>query len=307
MKLKKLLRAEELSSRKTKIIRLDYSHIEGMEMPKDSSSTADEEIKKQKQIEKAEQKAKSIVEKANEEAQNIKDINQKNYELEMTAIKQEYENKEIVLQQKFTQHKEVLEEEYKIKHEELQKERENISIQLEISKEDIRQKVVKEIIETVTNETKERVRGEYTQLMKQVHAILDQAIEKRRYLIKEFEHEVADLVLLIVQKIVKVISEEDRSVVIKNLHHSLSLLKDREHFLIHVNTIDLSAVRDEVDSMKKLLEIKGLITVVEDSTIEPGGCVIETELGEVDARISTQLLEMTNKVREISPIKHAKF
>ena len=180
MKLKKLLRAEELSSRKTKIIRLDYSHIEGIEMPKDSSSTADEEIKKQKQIEKAEQKAKLIVEKANEEAQNIKDINQKNYELEMTAIKQEYENKEIVLQQQFTQHKEALEEEYKIKHEELQKERENISIQLEISKEDIRQKVVKEIIETVTNETKERVRGEYAQLMKQVHAILDQAIEKRR-------------------------------------------------------------------------------------------------------------------------------
>ena len=66
------------------------------------------------------------------------------------------------------------------------------------------------------------------------------------------------------------ISEEDRSVVIKNLHHSLSLLKDREHFLIHVNTIDLSAVRDEVDSMKKLLEIKGLITVVEDSTIGTG-------------------------------------
>ncbi len=307
MKLKKLLRAEELSSRQTKIIRLDYSHVEGVDIPTNSTLSSDEDSKKQKVIEAAKKEAKLLVDNAKEEVQKIKDVAHKNYELEVTAIKQEYEEKGQVLQNEFNQKQDALAQEYEIKYKQLQQEQEAIDIHLEQSKEEIRQKVFQEIVETVTKETQKRIRGEYVQLMKQVHAILDQAIEKRRELIKEFEHEVSDLIVLIVQKIVKVMSEKDRSIVIKNIHQSLSLLKDREHFLVRVNTIDLDAVRDEVNSMKKVLKIKGVITVVEDSTIDPGGCVIETELGEVDARISTQLLEMTNKIREVSPIKHAKF
>ena len=45
------------------------------------------------------------------------------------------------------------------------------------------------------------------------------------------------------------------------------------------------------------------ITVVEDTTVERGGCVIETDFGAIDARISSQLSELEQKILEISPIK----
>jgi flagellar assembly protein FliH len=48
--------------------------------------------------------------------------------------------------------------------------------------------------------------------------------------------------------------------------------------------------------------VKG-IQVQEDSTVDSGGCIIETDFGEIDARISSQLAELEARILEISPIK----
>ncbi|HNY21553.1 MAG TPA: FliH/SctL family protein, partial [Treponemataceae bacterium] len=45
------------------------------------------------------------------------------------------------------------------------------------------------------------------------------------------------------------------------------------------------------------------ITVVEDSTIDRGGCVIETDFGAIDAKIVSQLNEIEQKILEVSPIR----
>ena len=45
------------------------------------------------------------------------------------------------------------------------------------------------------------------------------------------------------------------------------------------------------------------INIVEDSSVDQGGCVIETDFGEIDARIASQLAEIENRILEISPIK----
>jgi hypothetical protein len=53
----------------------------------------------------------------------------------------------------------------------------------------------------------------------------------------------------------------------------------------------------------KMLEGAKSVQVVEDSSVGPGGCVIETDFGEIDARISSQLAELESKILEISPIR----
>jgi flagellar assembly protein FliH len=42
---------------------------------------------------------------------------------------------------------------------------------------------------------------------------------------------------------------------------------------------------------------------MEDTSIDAGGCIIETDFGEIDARISSQLAELEARILEISPIK----
>jgi flagellar assembly protein FliH len=52
-----------------------------------------------------------------------------------------------------------------------------------------------------------------------------------------------------------------------------------------------------------MLEGVKTIQVAEDSSVDSGGCVIETDFGEIDARISNQLAELESKILEVSPIK----
>ncbi len=47
-----------------------------------------------------------------------------------------------------------------------------------------------------------------------------------------------------------------------------------------------------------MIESVSAITVLEDSTIEKGGCIIETNLGRIDARISSQLREIEDRIKK---------
>ncbi|MDE6704594.1 MAG: flagellar assembly protein FliH, partial [Treponemataceae bacterium] len=45
------------------------------------------------------------------------------------------------------------------------------------------------------------------------------------------------------------------------------------------------------------------VSVYEDSSVDKGGCIVETDFGSIDARIASQLGELESKVLEISPVK----
>ena len=45
------------------------------------------------------------------------------------------------------------------------------------------------------------------------------------------------------------------------------------------------------------------IFVVEDSSVEKGGCIVETDFGAIDARIASQLGELETQILNIAPIK----
>jgi flagellar assembly protein FliH len=47
----------------------------------------------------------------------------------------------------------------------------------------------------------------------------------------------------------------------------------------------------------------GNITVAEDSSVDVGGAIIETDFGQIDARISSQLREIEDRITELAPIK----
>ena len=45
------------------------------------------------------------------------------------------------------------------------------------------------------------------------------------------------------------------------------------------------------------------VTIMEDTTVDRGGCIIETDFGQIDARISSQLHEIEEKILELMPIR----
>jgi len=149
-------------------------------------------------------------------------------------------------------------------------------------------------------------KAEVERLVSRTQVMLERAQDKRGEILNETEKEIIDLVLLISRKVIKVISENQEGVIISNIIQALRKVKSKGTCLIRVNMEDLQLATEHKEEFIKLVEGVKDIQILEDTTVDKGGCIIQTEFGEIDARISSQLAELENKILELSPIKHAK-
>jgi flagellar assembly protein FliH len=146
-------------------------------------------------------------------------------------------------------------------------------------------------------------RQEVERLVDTLQKIISAAIDKRNEIIQESETQVINLVLLISKKVIKVISENQRNVVINNVVQSLRKLKSRGDVVIRVNLADVELTSEHINDFMKMVENVKSVTVLEDSSVDRGGCIIETDFGQIDARISSQLHEIEEKIIELAPIR----
>jgi flagellar assembly protein FliH len=144
---------------------------------------------------------------------------------------------------------------------------------------------------------------EVQRLIERLRTMLDRAQDKRAEILAETEQQVIDLSLLIARKVIKVITEGQRNIVISNVIQALRKVKSRGVITIRVNLADLKLTSEHTADFIKQVEGARSIQVVEDSRVDTGGCIIETDYGEIDARISSQLAEIEAKILEISPVK----
>jgi flagellar assembly protein FliH len=146
-------------------------------------------------------------------------------------------------------------------------------------------------------------KAEVERLVERAQTILQRAQDKRVEILEETEQEIINLVLLISRKVIKAISESQRSVVMSNVVQSLRKVKGKGNIIIRVNLVDLKLTTEHTKDFINLVEGAKSIQVVEDTSVDEGGCIIETDFGEIDARIASQLAELESKILEISPIK----
>jgi len=144
---------------------------------------------------------------------------------------------------------------------------------------------------------------EVGRLVEQLHTIITKAIDKRNQIIEDSETQLINMVLLIANKVIKVISENQKNVVINNVIQALRKLKSRGDVVIRVNLADLQLTTDHTRDFMDRIENVRSITVLEDSSVDKGGCIIETDFGQIDARISSQLKDIEEKVLEMMPIR----
>ncbi len=146
-------------------------------------------------------------------------------------------------------------------------------------------------------------KDEVTRLVDRTHKILESVMARREKILSETEQQIVELVILMARKVVKVLSESQKSVVMANVLQALKKVKGRGSVTLRVNLADVKLTSEHVqDFIKQVENVQG-ITVLEDSTVEKGGCIVETDFGAIDARIQSQLSELENKILEISPVK----
>jgi flagellar assembly protein FliH len=172
-----------------------------------------------------------------------------------------------------------------------------------VEQEAIRSNAQKEGYDNGNKEGYENGKQEAERLIDRMHKIIDAVMLRREEILNETEHQIVELVILMARKVIKIISENQKSVIMSNVLQALKKVKTRGDITVRVNLADVKLTSEHTDEFIKRVEnIKG-ITVLEDSSVEKGGCIVETDFGAIDARISSQLSELEQKIMEISPVK----
>ena len=118
--------------------------------------------------------------------------------------------------------------------------------------------------------------------------------EARDEFLRSLEPQVVELAVAMARRILHREIGTDPECVRRTARKALEHLADCESVVIHVNPDDLEGMR--VEKVKLLDEFDGLrqVTLQADASVGPGGCVVETSLMQVDARIEAQLEETLN-------------
>jgi len=118
---------------------------------------------------------------------------------------------------------------------------------------------------------------------------INQAVKERENIIKDAESEILRLSIRVAEQIVRSEVSLHRDVCLNIVSEAIQRVSDREQIIIRVNREDLDQVKKHKDRIAGLADGVKSFSVLEDSHVEPGGCMIETNLGFVDARISTKI------------------
>ena len=146
-------------------------------------------------------------------------------------------------------------------------------------------------------------KAEVERLIERTHKILEGVMARREEILSETEQQIVELVILMTRKVVKIISENQKSVVMANILQALKKVKGRGNVTVRVNMSDVKLTTEHIqDFIKQVENVQG-ITVLEDSSVDKGGCVVETDFGAIDAKIQSQLSELETAILEISPVK----
>ncbi len=134
--------------------------------------------------------------------------------------------------------------------------------------------------------------------VKEALETLNEAAIERKKIIKDAEAEILRLALKVSEQIIKSEVSLHRDVSLNIVSDAISRVSDREQVIIKVNREDLENMKKNKDRIGSIIDGIKSLSIVEDPMVEPGGCVIETNLGYVDARISTKISAIEEAFRK---------
>jgi flagellar biosynthesis/type III secretory pathway protein FliH len=105
---------------------------------------------------------------------------------------------------------------------------------------------------------------------------------------REFDAAVVKLALAIAKRIVAQEVGVDEGAVLARSREALRKIIGVDKIKIHVNPSDEEYIRGHRNELMAYADSVKEITIEGDSKVDRGGCIIESDLGNIDARISTQ-------------------
>ena len=132
-------------------------------------------------------------------------------------------------------------------------------------------------------------RAEAKEVIDSFAGAVDVILERQKALVQENEAALVNLAVEVARRIVGAAAETRREPVLLAASDCLGYLRDRTRITVKVNPQELEWVKEARKEWLEAVEGIGTLTVQADPEIARGGCVVETDAGDVDARIEERL------------------
>jgi type III secretion protein L len=116
-------------------------------------------------------------------------------------------------------------------------------------------------------------------------------------MMQAMERDVLDLALKISAKIIGRDLERDPMVVAEIAATAIEVARAAKAMILRVNPKDAQTLRNAKPKLMELIGRTLELSIRDDADVEPGGCIIQTEFGTIDAQIKTQYQMLENVLR----------
>lgn len=93
----------------------------------------------------------------------------------------------------------------------------------------------------------------------------------------------------VAEHIVRRAVEQDKDILMNIMKDGIRKIVGVERMKVRLNPAELNYIQENKHTIQSVSDSLREITFEPDPSVEPGGCTIESDIGNVDARISTQL------------------
>jgi len=118
---------------------------------------------------------------------------------------------------------------------------------------------------------------------------LAEAWSRRDAFLLRNEAELVRLAVAIAEKVVRRSVEADSDMVVQAVKEALKSVRGEKRITIKVNPSEEDVLREQASCLRLLGSEVGDLVIVGNPAIAAGGCIVESELGVIDAQIDTQL------------------
>jgi type III secretion protein L len=113
-------------------------------------------------------------------------------------------------------------------------------------------------------------------------------------ILKACEQDAVNLACLVAEKIIGRDLQRDPSLVLEICATAIESVRSAKSMVLRVNPRDGAQLREKRPTLIEMIGRTVDLAIRDDSDVEPGGCIIQTEFGTVDAQLKTQFEMLKN-------------
>lgn len=151
------------------------------------------------------------------------------------------------------------------------------------------EEIIRKAHEAKEREKQDGYQAGYQEGLAQVTELLAKARVEYEETIKNASKDILNLAFKIAEKIIGKQLEIDKTIIMDIVYQALQTVRQSKQITLRVNPEDAKVLKANKEAFLEKLGHGREIDVVEDKKVERGGCIIESEIGIVEAQLQTQL------------------